>query len=408
MINNVTKTNRRQYGSGSVSRRASDGRWVGTIAAGWTTKGTRRRITVTANTEAECKRLLERKKGEIARQGLPTEGATRATIKSWADQWLTHTQRTVRPKTWQTNRSAVTKWIVPTIGGRRLDLLNPGDIRAVDNAVRDALNAKGEPMAITTVVRTHVVLMQMLNAALDEGLNVPAPTMRAKTPKPGRSTRGAIPHKQTMALLATAKGLPDGSRWFAALLLGLRQGEALGLTWDRVDLIAGQADISWQLQPIPYIKGRSGALRVPDGYECHPLHGQLCLVRPKSYKGERIMDLAPIVVAMLAEWKAHAPESPHGLVWPQQDGHPQRPQADRAAWHVLQDLADVKASGRYYLLHEARHSAATHLLGAGILPEVIKEMLGHSDIITTMEYAHVSRELTKRAADALAADLMGD
>lgn len=39
-----------------------------------------------------------------------------------------------------------------------------------------------------------------------------------------------------MAVLRAASGRPDASRWAAALLQGLRPGEANGLTWEMVDL----------------------------------------------------------------------------------------------------------------------------------------------------------------------------
>ena len=41
---------RRAYGTGSVTQRKRDGKWVATIDVGWTERGTRRRITVTAAT----------------------------------------------------------------------------------------------------------------------------------------------------------------------------------------------------------------------------------------------------------------------------------------------------------------------------------------------------------------------
>ena len=50
---------RRQYGTGSVSQRA-DGKWVGRFDAGYTRTGGRRRKTVVATTEAECKRRLKK------------------------------------------------------------------------------------------------------------------------------------------------------------------------------------------------------------------------------------------------------------------------------------------------------------------------------------------------------------
>src|SRR5688572_2380210 len=78
---------RRGWKTGSIYRRASDGRWMGSVDVGWTAKGTRRRITVSGKTEAEVKRKLRDKKLAIEREGLsPASG--RATVKAWSEQWL--------------------------------------------------------------------------------------------------------------------------------------------------------------------------------------------------------------------------------------------------------------------------------------------------------------------------------
>jgi hypothetical protein len=161
----VRDVGRREYGSGSVYQR-SDGRWIGTIDVGWTAKGTRRRVTVSGKTEAEVKRKLRDKRLAIEREGLaPT--STRATVKSWADQWLPREERRLRPNSYGATRTAVNKWIVPTIGHKRLELLTPGDIRAVADAHRKA------GVSTSSALRTHSVLMVMLKAAIAEGYPVP-------------------------------------------------------------------------------------------------------------------------------------------------------------------------------------------------------------------------------------------
>jgi hypothetical protein len=52
---------RRQYGTGSVIQ-MKDGRWRGSLEAGYTATGGRRRVSVIAATEAECKRRLQAKR----------------------------------------------------------------------------------------------------------------------------------------------------------------------------------------------------------------------------------------------------------------------------------------------------------------------------------------------------------
>jgi integrase len=392
---------RRQYGTGSVYQRASDGRWIGAAVAGWTAKGTSRRITVSCSAEegaAECKRRLKKKVAEIALNGAPAVGvSSRATVKSWAQTWMPTTKTRLRPKSWQTSRSAVNAWIIPTIGQRRLDELNPGDIRAVTNAARKAGRSS------STALRIQVVLTQMLRDAVIEGHQVPPRVLMLAKPAAAASDRDAIATPDALVLLKVATGQESGSRWVAALLQGMRQGECLGLTWDAVDFESGLIDVSWQLQALPYISGRSGPFRVPDGYEYRKLDGALCLVRPKTEKGRRIIPMVPWMATALHTWRNLSPESPHGLVWPRAEGRPETSSADRAAWYALQVTAKVQhPSGRRYQLHEARHTTATLLLEAGVDPEVIKAILGHSSIVTSRGYQHVSQTLTRNAMNELA------
>lgn len=385
----MTADRRRQYGSGSVYQR-SDGRWVGAITAGWTSEGKRRRVTVTGKSEADVKRAIERKKADIARNGLPAEGtAGRSTVKAWADQWLKNITHTVRPKTYVSHRFTINHLVVPVIGHRRLDLLTPGDVRSVLEHCRK------RELADSTLVRTRAVLLKCLKDAQAEGYVIPPLVLQTKGPKLPPGNRGALPLDDVQAILTTAEGLPDGSRWFMALHTGARQGEALGLTWDRVDFARGVIDISWQLQGINFTDGKP---RIPDGYEYRRLNGALCLVRPKSKN--RVVVMSATLRAKLEAWRSKAPASPHGLVWPREDGQPMHSNADREAWYKLQELAGIEREKPYHL-HEMRHTAATVMLENGVDPEVIKRILGHTAIVTTMQYAHVSQAMEEKAVAAL-------
>lgn len=401
---------RRQYGTGSVYQRTSDNRFVGAVQAGWTSTGTRRIITVSAKTKAEALRKLRDKQRQIATEGVPEAGTARATVKSWSTTWLAQHERHVRPKTYSTDAGAVNRWVIPTIGHRRLSDLTPGDVRAVTDAIRKAGRSS------TTAKHAQAVLTRMLKAAITEGHPVPHRVLLTKAPARAVNDRDAIPLPDALALLHAAAGGADACRWVAALLQGMRQGECLGLTWDAIDLTAGTIDVSWQLQALPYRDRAAGTFRVPDGYEARQLHRSAHLVRPKTAKGHRVIPLVPWMAAALTEWQQVAPANPWGLVWVAVDDRygkgtvvPRSGLIDRKAWWDLQDIAQVASTegtaGRRYALHEARHTTATLLLEGGVDTEVIKAIMGHSSIVTSRGYMHVSQALARKALDDVALKL---
>jgi integrase len=389
---------RRNYGSGSVYQRTTDRRWVGTIEAGYTRTGARRRVTVTANTEADAKRKLRDKRLALERDGGST--SKRTTVKQWADEWLPIVERKVRPKTYSGHHSAVTRWIVPAIGHVPLEAITPRDIRKVESTQR------AEGLTSSSALRTHAVLMRMLKAAQTDGHAVPARIFAMDRPTKEKSDRTAIPIPDALRLLEVAYRLPHFTRWYAALLFGMRQGECLGLTWDQVDLDAEQIAVSWQLQALPYLDRAAGTFRVPDGYEVRRLYRAQHLVRPKTESGYR---LVPAIIQMadaLREWRRVAPESPHGLVWPRLDGHPADVKDDLDEWKALQDTAGIRhPSGRHYVLHEARNTTATLLMEAHVPNVVITSIMGHSSIVVSQGYMHVGQGPAREAMEAVASRL---
>jgi integrase len=51
--------------------------------------------------------------------------------------------------------------------------------------------------------------------------------------------------------------------------------------------------------------------------------------------------------------------------------------------------------------HDLRHSAATLLLGLGIYPKIVSELLGHSQVGITLDlYSHVTATMQQEAVRA--------
>ena len=76
---------------------------------------------------------------------------------------------------------------------------------------------------------------------------------------------------------------------------------------------------------------------------------------------------------------------------------PGEPMHERSIQHFVQRYVKmIGLAGQDYSAHTLRHSFATHLLDAGTDIHTIKELLGHSNLKTTMIYLHLQQ--SKRAA----------
>jgi integrase len=89
----------------------------------------------------------------------------------------------------------------------------------------------------------------------------------------------------------------------------------------------------------------------------------------------------------------------HNLVFPNTLGRPL--DGIRLLQRYFQPLLE-RASLPRIRFHDLRHTAATLLLGKGINPKIVSEMLGHAQVAITLDiYSHVMPHMQEQAAAAL-------
>lgn len=382
----MTARSRNAQGEGTIFQDPA-GRWHAQVSLGVKEGGARDRRHVSGPTRAAVvakKRALEAKRDA----GTAADAGRAPTAAVWLAHYLdTIAVRRVRPSTLNRYRQLVRNQIVPAIGHHRLDRLQP---EHVEKMHADLL-ASG--LAPATVMQVHHVLSRALKVALQRGKVGRNVCTLLDAPRVERVEVDPLSSTDARSVLAAAREQRNAARWSVALALGLRQGEALGLPWDALDLDAGTLTVRQALQRQPGVG--------------------LVIVPPKSRAGRRTVALPEQLrdalrahrTAQLAERIAAGPAwQDHGLVFAQVNGRPIDPRADHRAWRCLLAAAGVRSAR----LHDARHTAATLLLQQGVHARVVMEILGHSQITLTLgTYSHVVPELSVDAARRMGDALWG-
>jgi integrase len=359
------RNDRRTNGEGSIYQTA-DGRWrAATIGP----DGRRRYLS--GRTRADVGRKLKAAQRRHD-DGLPN-GDARLIVAAFLDDWLTKVLpgrgRVKSTNTIDNYAWAIRQHVSPALGRHKLRALTP-------EHVEQMLRAKASAgMARNSVMRLRAVLVMALTHAERRGLvyrnaarlaEMPAD---ARPPAEGRS----LTVDQAAALLDAAEDDRLEALYMTGLMLGLRPGELLGLSWDDLDLEAATVQIRRAL------KRERGELRLGE---------------PKTTRSRRALDLpAPVVDALRAHRRRQAEErliagpewDEHGLVFVNHFGRPIDPSNLRRAFAALTKRAGL---GHWHP-HELRHSTASLLSAAGVPLEHVADVLGHDGTrMTAQVYRH--------------------
>src|SRR3954454_18788420 len=301
---------RKAAGESSIHKGA-DGRWHGYVSMGLKEDGKRDRRHVAAVKRADVVRRV-RDLEDQRDAGITLASGRGLTVQQWMTLWLdTIASRKVRPSTLAGYRTCVDR-ISRHLGHYRLDRLQPEHLEAFYTR----LEADG--LSSTTALLHHRVISRALKVALQRGRVARNVATLVDAPTPRREEAQPLTAAEAKRLLYAAKDLPNGARWSVALALGLRQGEALGLLWDAVDLDAGTLTVRRALQRRAWQHGCAQPCGRKRGVECPQRRGGgLVLVEPKSRAGRRTIKLPDALQHALRSHRAWQTERrlSAGNVW---------------------------------------------------------------------------------------------
>lgn len=413
---------KRSHGDGGLYKIRGGALWRATLDYGHDpATGRAYRWEATSRTQKGARDKMDAAREEIAQHGSPID--KKVTVAQWAPAWIATHARDIDPKTRAGYASLISRWIVPTIGPKKIATLKPSDVVAV----RTAMAAAGR--ATSTQKQAHIVMRLMLDAARKDRLCRTNPADDAPMPGARRQAvvkreRGAFTTEQAVAILAAATRLPtpEASRWWFKVLTGARQGEILGATLDDLHIEDAYYVVNWKLEELSREHGCGGTCRfkqgarcpearwvIPDDFEMRQVDGRWHLTRPKSRTG-RVVPLIPQMVEALRRHTVAVADlpNPHGLIWHDGTGRPITPRDDSQEWRDLLHAAGIigadetRAGGTTMTGHWARHTAVTVLmeLTHGDA-QLVGGIVGHSSAEVTEMYRHARVEEREAAMAAL-------
>jgi integrase len=372
---------KRGNGEGSIYPiRGKDGKVKGYRAAYvvYTADGVKRRYLSGKRREDVRDKLA---KALSDRSGGLVFDAGAMTVGEYLERWLEVSVRgTVRMSTYERHEGIVRTHLKPALGRIKVKNLIPTHVRGLHREKMDA------GLAPATVRKLHSTLHKALSQAVSDGL-IARNAAAIKSPRPDPEEMYPLSADEASALLKAARGERFEALYMLAITTGLRRGELLGLRWRDVDL-------------------EHGVLRV--GHALVREGGRYRLGETKTKRGHRSIRLTSQAVSALGVHRKRQLEErmrlaslyeDHDLIYATQKGTPLNPEnlVKRSFKPLLKraGLPEIR-------FHDLRHTCATLLLGRGVHPKLVQELLGHATIAMTLDtYSHFLPSMGDQTARAM-------
>lgn len=305
--------------------------------------------------------------------------AGRVTVKAYAEQW--RAAQVHRPSSQAHVETMLRRHVYPTLGDRPLSSILPSEVQAWAKRLSTGTTDR-KALAPATVSVVHSILSSVMKAAVRDRRIVANPCEGTKLPKVDREQIVPLTTEQVELLRGAMPARLRALVTFAAGT-GMRQGEILGLTVDRLPLLRREVIVNRQLVSL--------AGRAP---ELGPV---------KTAASRRTIPLAPVVVDVMAEHLSTYPPGAHGLVFTLEDGSPITRSAFGHLWRPVAAAAGVETGTG---LHALRHYFASLLIRHGESVKVVQARLGHASAAETLDtYSHLWPDSDDRTRDAIEAVL---
>jgi integrase len=321
---------------------------------------------------ADAERFLHQVESDKARGTYRDPSAGHALVADVFDAWLA-SRLDLAPSTRALYFQLGRAHLVARLGRRRVGSLTQADVRAlIAEMAADGVGRR-------TIAAVRQILATMCAQAVEDGRLASNPVSGTKAPRDDHTRESRRLSADEVEAIAIAIDPPYRALVFVGAYGGLRFGEATGLRWKRIDMLARRLEVAEQLVE---------------------RDGELVLAPLKTKASRRTVTLPAFVIDELA---AHASAIGSALrdelVFTAPEGGPVRAgNFRRRVWYPA--LANAAVAPAHF--HDLRHFSATIAIQHDAHPKIVQARLGHASIRTTLDtYADVWPSMDAELADAL-------
>lgn len=294
------------------------------------------------------------------------------TFEAMAGEWLELKETKIRSSTWSVyeghTRNHFNEW---------LDFrINQITIEMVDHFIIDRQKSG---MNISTLRKILVSLRQIFTLAVKRGYCVRNPMDYADMPtsqgKESDDKKIQVLSLEEIARLLDAVSDQKHQVLFSlAIFSGARQGELLGLKW---------SDILWE----------DSQIHIQRSFNNQTFYDT------KTKGSNRKIDIGPVMLAKLKDWKLACPPGDLDLVFPTATGNPtNHNNMVNRFFNPALEAAGLKK----IRFHDVRHTYASLLISQGENIKYIQVQMGHSNPTVTLNvYAHLMEDKNQGSARRL-------
>lgn len=310
--------------------------------------------------------------------------AGRVTFREYAEQW--RVAQVHRPSSQAHVETMLRRHAYPELGERPISAILPSEVQAwVKRLSAGDPGAGRKPLAPATVGVVHGLVSSVMKAAVRDRRLFANPCEGTRLPSAER--REVVP-LTTEQVDAVREAMPERLRGLVTFAAGtgMRQGEVLGLTVDRLNLLRREVTVDRQLVT------KTGGVT-----EFGP---------PKTKASARTIPLPQVVVDVMAAHLAAYPPGRDGLVFTLEGGLPITRQLFGHTWRPAAAAAGLPAGTG---MHALRHYYASLLIRYGESVKTVQARLGHASATETLDtYSHLWPDSDDRTRDAIDSVLGAD